>query len=157
MTDSERQRLYAKARQTAVGLLARREHSRKELAQKLATRYRSLDSSQIMALLDELAEDGYQSDTRCSESLVRSRVNRGYGPNYIRGELTLKGLQPDDLDRLVETMDIDWYTTAALSVGRRLSTAQESRAGWQKAARFLQRRGFSSDVVRETLGPIPPI
>ena len=58
----------------AVRLLARREHSRAELRQKLRLKHRNeapLSDELLDAVLDKLVEDGYQSDKRFAELLVR--------------------------------------------------------------------------------------
>ncbi|MBI3145525.1 MAG: recombinase RecX, partial [Pseudogulbenkiania sp.] len=49
----------------AVDLLSRREHSRRELERRLAPFADSAE--QLAALLDELAERGWQSDNRFAE------------------------------------------------------------------------------------------
>ena len=61
--------------QRALALLVRREHSRKELARKLAER--GIERDAALAAVDRLAGDGWQSDVRFAEMLVRSRVGQG--------------------------------------------------------------------------------
>ena len=68
--------------QRALGLLVRREHSRKELTRKLAAK--GLESEDVTAAVERLAAEGWQDDTRFAESLVRSRAGNGYGPLRIR-------------------------------------------------------------------------
>ena len=59
---------------TAVGLLARRDHSRAELLQKLTAR--GFDITAVEALLDRLAAQRLQSDARFAEIYVRMRSGR---------------------------------------------------------------------------------
>src|SRR5690606_23132733 len=64
--------------QTALGRLARREHGRRELRQKLLRRFGQ--HPELDRILDHLEAQRYLSDRRFAASLARSRVNKGYGP-----------------------------------------------------------------------------
>jgi len=55
--------------QRALGLLVRREHSRKELVRKL--RGRGVEPEAAVAAVGRLAEEGWQDDARFAASLVR--------------------------------------------------------------------------------------
>ena len=68
----------------ALRYLAAREHSRKELAGKLL-RF-AQEGDEMDALLDWLQQEGFLSDTRFAQSLVRFRMDR-YGNSRIRREL----------------------------------------------------------------------
>ena len=76
--------------QRALGLLTRREHSRLELARKL--QQRGVEHAEAAAVIDRLADAGWQDDARFAESLVRNRAHAGYGPAWIRAELGTHGL-----------------------------------------------------------------
>src|ERR1700741_3450775 len=78
------------ATQRALGLLTRREHSRKELIRKLTSR--GMDAAEVDSAVANLARDGWQNDARFAESLVRARSSGGYGPARIRAELATHGL-----------------------------------------------------------------
>ena len=69
----------------ALGMLARREHSRRELRLKL--RQKGYEGEEAGAALDRLGEQHYQDDDRFAGMLVRSRVSQGYGPMRVRAEL----------------------------------------------------------------------
>src|SRR5687767_12564106 len=64
--------------QRALGLLVRREHSRKELTRKLLAR--GVERDEAEAAVARLAGEGWQDDVRFAELLVRSRASTGYGP-----------------------------------------------------------------------------
>lgn len=61
--------------QRALGLLVRREHSRKELARKLTAR--GVETEDAIAAVERLASEGWQDDTRFACSLVRGVRCRG--------------------------------------------------------------------------------
>jgi regulatory protein len=132
--------------QRALGLLVRREHSRKELTRKLAAR--GVESEQAQAAVDRMTSEGWQNDARFAEQLVRSRASTGYGPIRIRAELGTHGLDREEVAKAMEAYDGDWAENARDLVRRRFGARREDRALQRKVAEFLIRRGFSSDQVR---------
>ncbi|MEK9868841.1 MAG: regulatory protein RecX, partial [Gammaproteobacteria bacterium] len=95
-------------RLAAMDLLARREHSRLELEQKLRKRF-SDRLETIETELDKLAAEGLQSDERLAEAFIRARSNRGQGPSKIRMELRSKGLSDAAISLAFEAIAVDWY------------------------------------------------
>ena len=83
--------LYSEIRDKALKLLARREHSRRELQQKLFQR--GFENPLVDRILDELWARNQLSDVRYAEALVSHRAKTGYGPDYIRQELRQRALQ----------------------------------------------------------------
>ena len=79
-----------KARATALRLLARREHSRLELSLKL--RQRKLPGDIINAVLDDYEKEGWLDDDRFADVYARQRMDLGYGPLRILGELQQRGV-----------------------------------------------------------------
>lgn len=138
--------------QRALGLLARREHSRKELSRKLTSR--GLDAGDVEAAVGRLAGEGWQDDKRFAESLVRSRAGSGYGPVRIRAELATHGLDREAVARAMETYEGDWAENARELVQRRFGPAIAGGGATEelnlrrKAADFLMRRGFDGASVR---------
>ncbi len=132
--------------QRALGLLVRREHSRKELTRKLAAR--GVEADDARAAVDRMTAEGWQDDGRFAELLVRSRANNGYGPLRIRAELGMHGLDRDIVTAAMDAYDGDWTENARDLARRRFPGRLEDRAIQRKAADFLIRRGFSGDQVR---------
>lgn len=138
------------AKQRAIGLLTRREHSRKELTRKLVSR--GMDAAEVEQAVAGLARDGWQDDTRFAESLVRARASAGYGPARIRAELAMHGLSRDVVAAALEAFHGDWAETASDLVRRRYGpvAALDSQQR-RKAAELLLRRGFDSALARSLL------
>lgn len=132
--------------QRALGLLVRREHSRKELTRKLAAR--GVEADQAQAAVDRMTAEGWQNDARFAEQLLRSRANTGYGPVRIRAELGTHGLDREAVQAVMDAYDGDWTENARDLVRRRFGATLEDRAVQRKAAELLIRRGFSGDQVR---------
>lgn len=137
--------------QRALALLVRREHSRKELARKLADR--GIEQEAASAAIERLTGDGWQSDARFAEMLVRTRVAHGQGPIRIRAELGTHGLDGATIEAAMATFDGDWRQAAHDVTRRRfgleLATADIGRR--RKVADFLHRRGFDGDTVRAVI------
>jgi len=136
---------------TAVGLLARREHSRAELRQKLTTRGHSAEA--VDALLDRLAAQRLQSDERYVEAYVRVRSGRGYGPQRIRAELRERGIA-DELIEAALAAQPAAGTPRIDDVWRRKYTGHLPVDYRERARqmRFLQQRGFSLADIHALFG-----
>ncbi|HIL93525.1 MAG TPA: regulatory protein RecX, partial [Cycloclasticus sp.] len=80
----------SRLRAGCFALLARREHSQRELRQKLKAK--GFDEDDIDLLLEELSEKNWQSDERFAESYSRSRLLKGFGPVRIQYELKERGV-----------------------------------------------------------------
>ncbi|MBB4129014.1 regulatory protein [Xanthomonas translucens] len=133
--------------QKALGLLVRREHSRKELTRKL--RVRGVEPDAAAAAVDRLTEDGWQDDARFAELLVRSRANTGYGPLHIRAELGTHGLDSEAIATAIAAFEGDWTENARDLVQRRFGAAGPvDLPQRRKAADLLARRGFDGDSIR---------
>ena len=110
MSDEARQAYHAKIkaesymRWLAFYYLGRREHSQKELRDKLLAK--ACDADAIEALLLEFASEGYQSDERMTSAMIKEGIGKGYGHQRIwhdckkRGLTTLKSAR--DIDAWIE-------------------------------------------------------
>lgn len=131
---------------SAIGLLSRREHSNKELINKLLLR--KFDLTDIHVVIDYLIAENYLSNERFAESIFRTRINRGFGWLYIKNELSQKGVSSSIIDTLNKNHEIDWYLQAELAYNKRFGkTAVFDQKDRAKRARFLQSRGFNSDEI----------
>ena len=149
---------YAKARNSALQYLARREHSTFELITKLFRRFDSVISNSIV---EELSESGELSDKRFAETLVRSRFNRGFGPVYIAKELSSKGIKAQLAKECIGAFDGQWQARAKELLekkrGRQIGVFDEDSGGFEndnggkvvneKLARFLFGRGYPTEIV----------
>lgn len=147
--------LTARALAAALRMLGQREHSEQEVRSKLSRKLPEIADRQIDAVVVELVENGWLSDTRYAESLIRRRLSRGYGAHYILRELSSKGIDADTAEDCLEASAPDWHALARDLVERRHPDAARSLSSWERAARFLQRRGFGADVVVRALGERP--
>jgi Uncharacterized protein conserved in bacteria len=138
-------------REAAFRLLARREHSQRELMLKLQRLFPTQDPEEIRAVLEGLAEDGYQSDARRQASLVRQAEVRGQGPSRLAAKLREAGLPPPDETEGEESV----FARLQALQAQRFSGPPEDARGWQKQARFFAYRGFPPSLIRRLLGDLP--
>ena len=129
-----------------MDLLARREHSEQELRQKLKSR--DYDVEAIDEVLQQLQQDGLQSDERFSEAYVNTRFNAGVGPLKIRYELRQKGVSDLLGDEILEPFSDRWDQLLVQQRVRKFGESIPADYGERmKQARFLQNRGFSPESV----------
>ena len=136
-------------RARALRLLARREHTRAELARKLAPDAASSDA--LKALIDQLSSREQLSDERYAEARAH-QLSRKFGALRVRRELVAKGVEPEAAARFaadVEKSDLERARSILDRNYRAPATDPKERA---RRARFLQSRGFSPDVIRGALG-----
>jgi len=137
-------------RRAALDLLARREHSTRELREKLLQKLGS--APQLDEELDRLQAEGLLDDNRFAEAFVRMHRNRGHGPQRILYELAQKGVDAAIAEACVEPKSGEWVELLRRIRARRFGEeAPASSAEWQRQARHLQTRGFSTEQIRRAL------
>ncbi len=129
-----------------MALLARREHSEKELRGKL--RARELDNEDIDSVIEQLKSEGLQSDSRFTEALLHDRMNRGYGPRHISQELKQKGVEDSLIEEFIDEREPHWLEQLAEVHRKKFGDdVPEDYKEQASQSRFLQYRGFSSEQI----------
>jgi SOS response regulatory protein OraA/RecX len=125
----------------AVRALARRDHSTESLRAKLE---RSGISAQAQEdAVETLARAGYLNDERLARDRAAHLAGRGYGDERIRADLEAQGIAAEAVDEAL----------AALEPERERALREAAGLGGRlRAARTLQRRGFSEDSLEGILG-----
>jgi regulatory protein len=134
----------------ALRHLARREHSRAELERKLAPHAES--AGQLQALLDQLEEKKQLSNERFAEQRAHV-LARKFGPARIRHDLQAKGISPELIECVSSAGELE---RARAILQRKYGDPAASREERARRARFLQGRGFSSDVIHRLVMRNPP-
>jgi SOS response regulatory protein OraA/RecX len=133
----------------ALRLLARREHSRAELARKLAAEAERRKRSR--SVLDQLEQAGLLSDARFAEALVFSRAAR-FGAARLRHDLRARASPRKSSPAVLPPMPEPRKSrgrarSGGASSARRPPTAPTTRA--RRAS--CKQRGFATDVIRKVL------
>lgn len=136
--------------EAAIRLLARREHSRRELAGKLARKGHAED--EVAEALDAAEAEGLLSEARFAESYARARRDKGYGPVRIRAELRERGVAAEQAEGCLQALDEDWRALAESVRAKRFGPGRPREASERaRQSRFLQYRGFDAELVRRVL------
>ncbi len=154
----------------ALRWLAQREHSRTELARKLA-RYaaqgtgngtspgadaddraagQSAAATHIEAVLDELSALGLLSDERAAASVLATQAPRG-GERRLKQALQQRGLPPELVERTLAQARPGELERARALWQRRFGTPPSDAAERARQMRFLAGRGFDGDIVRRVV------
>lgn len=138
------------ALETAIRMLARREHSAYELRQKLTQR--DFGADEIDVVLARLADRNLQSDERFAEAYIHQRKQKGYGPLRIANELKQKGVDAPVYNPLLYAEEHDWYAVLERQLRKKFGdTPCEDYADKARRIRFLQYRGFALEAINEVL------
>jgi len=139
---------------SALRYLARREYSRVELYRKLCQKFSAADA--IQAVLDELKEQGYQSDTRFTESFIRAKVNAGNGPFKIKIELREKGICESTALAAFDRQSVDWLVLAENVKKKRFGSDIATTLPLNELAkqvRYLKNKGFYQEHIDQVIKP----
>ncbi|TAG78163.1 MAG: regulatory protein RecX [Burkholderiales bacterium] len=143
-------------RNKALRLLTTREHSREELMQKLArakqraafrnAEEKSRETAQrqkdtIDSVVSELAAQGWQSDERYAEAMVRRLAGQA-SKRFIAEKLAQAGIKKDAAQIAIEVIEIDDFAAAAALWARRFGSAPLNDRERQRQVRYLVARGF---------------
>ena len=140
-----------RARNSAMRLLARREHSRAELRGKLVDR--GFENDSVEELLQGLEDQDLLSDERFAMSLIASRAETGYGPKRIDLELRNRGVSEELAREALAKAEVDWGQQVTDQVARKFgSDPAQTFPEWARRARYLERRGFGQDAIRLAIG-----
>jgi len=133
----------------AVRLLARRDYSRAELAQRLLAR--GAERDEVERALDELAGLGYLSDARYAHGVVAQKAGR-YAKRAIAHELREKGVDGAAAGDALATLDgHDELADATALWRRRFGVAPRDEREKARQYRFLLGRGYSPAIALRVL------
>jgi regulatory protein len=138
----------------ALRYLAQREHSRAELARKLARHVEDLPEAsarvQIDAALDELAAHGLLSDERTAQAVLNHRGAR-HGERRLRQDLQAKGLAPELVAQTLQQARGSEFERALQVWQRKFGRPPQDASEAGKQMRFMAGRGFSGEIVRRVM------
>ena len=134
----------------ALKLIARRDHFRAELAEKL--RRKGFEDSDIDGALERLDQLRLIDDEDLASRFVEFRsVDRGWGPRRLTAELRRRGVDRDLAER-VSRIDDELHDRALETAVRRV--VARARDGWwrlpegrARLVKSLIGRGFATDAA----------
>ena len=136
----------------ALGLLARRDHTRAELERKLEPH--AEDAGELQSLLDDFTARGWLSESRAIEQLVHAKRGR-FGTARIRQALMAKGVSNESMAPVLEGLKETEVEAARAVWARKFKTPRGTAADRARQVRFLQSRGFSLDIAMRVVRGAP--
>lgn len=155
LSDEELHELIVKsdnrrASEKALYLLEYRDHTSRELREKIARSTASPEAAR--AAVERMEELGLVDDDSYGRRYAKELFERKkYGPMRVRQELRQKGIRPELIDELID--EYDDPEAFAEHIGeileRKYSGWQEDEKVRRRALAALQRMGYSYEHIRE--------
>jgi regulatory protein len=150
-----------RVRKRALRLLARREHTVRELGEKLASRGEA-EEEVVRAVVEELARKDLVSDARYARAYALDAVRmKPRARRRIVSELVDRGVPAANAAQAVDAAFVEEEVDDPILAHRLVEAYlprvadQDDESRWRRVATYLQRRGFDNtliyDVCRETL------
>ena len=141
MNDDAYKAIYNKA----LDIISRREHSQKELSDKLIKEFNIPEL--VDSVIHGLLEKDLLNDYRYSESYVVARKRKGFGPKKIGYELVSRGVNENTASEVIDA-EGGWNEAALKAFNKKFKAGiAEDFKEQNKQKVFLQNRGFSFQEI----------
>lgn len=142
-----------KAVESAVRFLSYRPRSISEVRRNLTEK--QMEPPVIDAALERLSVLGYLDDEAFARYWVENRTSfKPLAPTALRFELRRKGISDAIITEVLEAVDPNAAARQAAQTQVKRLRGQDRKTFRTKLSSFLQRRGFSYDVIREVIGTL---
>ena len=154
ITDEELHELLAasdanRAKEKALYLIAHRDHSKKELVDKIR-RTASQEAAEKAA--DRMEEIGLIDDRDYARRYASELFQRKYfARKRVEYELKQKGIDPDFIEELLEELEPEPVGQIGALVERKYLRALDDERGWRRTVTALQRLGYRWEDIRRAL------
>jgi len=144
-------------KQQAWRFLARREHSTKELSDKLL--HKNFSPADVKFIIEDLINKDYLNNTRFARQLINEEITlKRNGPRLIKANLLKKGIDMSVTDELLaeiypenrQSENCHWLA------GKKLNSLVQLEPEKQKKrlADFLNRKGFTWEIISRVIGEL---
>ena len=141
MNDDAYKAIYNKA----LDIISRREHSQKELTDKLVKKYDVPEL--ISSVIHNLIEKNLLNDFRFSQAYVVARKRKGFGPKKIGYELVSRGINENTASEVIDA-EGGWNEAALKAFNKKFKAGiGEDFKEQNKQKVFLKNRGFSFQEI----------
>lgn len=146
-------RQYRFALDRAVGYLAARACSTREIEQKLLRAgYRP---STVEMVIYKLQRENLLDDADFARQWVESRQHHKLGRSRIAQELRRKGISQEEAENALSVIDDDGQLSGAVAVAEkavaRIKPGEDMRKAANRIAGMLARRGYSWDIAKQAI------
>ncbi len=146
-------RQYRFALDRAVGYLAARARSKREIEQKLLQAgYRPCT---VEMVIYKLERENLLDDADFARQWVESRSHHKLGRSRIAQELRRKGISSEEAEEALSAIDDEEQLQGAVALAEkaaaRIKPDEDLRKASSRIAGMLARRGYSWDIAREAI------
>lgn len=146
-------RQYRFALDRAVGYLAARDRSKREIEQKLLQAgYRPCT---VEMVLYKLEREHLLNDANFARQWVEARSTHKLGKNRIAQELRRKGISAEEAEEALSAIDEEDQLSGAIALAEKAAARakpdEDRRKTANRIAAMLARRGYSWDIAREAI------
>jgi regulatory protein len=133
--------------QVALNHLARREHTRFTLREKLMQK--GFSHQLVETVLDTLIQQGFLNEERFCEAFIQKRIRQGYGPVRIIAECHQYGINNDIISSQLP-QDEEFWLAAIQKILQKKFPASKQPNEPLRQIRYLQYRGFKLNHIKKT-------
>ncbi len=136
----------------ALNLLSYRQRSEKEIYDAL--KRNDYEDIYINRAIESCKKHGYINDKAFAEAFTRDKVNLNkHGEHRIRHELMRKGVSENIIDEVLVLDEDEQFQIALKLAEKRLPSYRKDdhNARYRKLSGYLQRRGYSYDIVSKVM------
>jgi len=153
-TSEEQTEAIKKAISSACRMLAIREHSKKQIGEKLARK--GFGSETIQTTLRYLIDENWLNENRFCSSFIRSKSAKGQGLLRIETELRQQNISQDCIRQTLIEEPVDWQNICEQTLLKKIraysvtdkNLIKEDFAQRVKLEKFLKYRGFSAEEIK---------
>ena len=137
-----------RAKEKALWLISYRDHSKKELQEKIQ---RTCDAAAAEQAVERMEELGLVNDERFARQYARKLLlDKKMTRRAAMFELTRKGIDRDTAEAALEEIDVDYRDNIRAILDKKYRHLQDEKTK-RRAVAALQRLGYSWDDIRAVL------
>ncbi|GFI71682.1 regulatory protein RecX [Clostridiales bacterium] len=137
---------YGKAFNKCADFLSRRDHSVKELKEKLL---RTVDEASADKAIARFTELGYLDDEKFAANYAEHLFkNKNYSYNQVRQELYKKGISRGIVAEIMEDSEVDSVESIITIINKKYFSKLNVENGKEKVVAALMRKGFSYGDIK---------
>ncbi|GHU81726.1 regulatory protein RecX [Clostridia bacterium] len=141
-----------RAKEKALWLISYRDHSKKELQDKIK---KTTSSEAAETAIERMEELGLINDETFARRYADELLQRKHmAPKGIVYKLREKGIDSKLIDIIIEEIEYDYVGEIAQLLQRKYPNAAEDEKSRRRATAFLQRLGYSWDEIKKAISQI---
>ena len=143
---------YRKAFNKCADLLSRRDHSVKELRDKLL---RTVDEASADKAIEKFTEMGYLDDEKFAKALAEYLYGvKNYSDSHVKQELFKRGISRDIINEIIDNAQADSVQSVINIITKKYVNKLNIEGGREKVIAAMMRRGFPYSDIKSALEKI---